>query len=93
MLVLINPTLAGILIPSDGGGGGGRWKPHPLLNYFLMVDFVGLKILKIYIALCKIQYMGVLGHKLWILWPFEEKNSEILEQLSRNRKVHNSVKS
>ena len=68
----LNPPLYGLLIPTDGRGG---WKPPPLLNYFLMVEFAVFydTTLYIWIAPTKIQKMRVLGKKLWILWQIETK--------------------
>ena len=52
--ICFNPTLASIMIPADGRGGG---------NYFLMVDFLVFHdtTLYTYIAPCKIQKIWVLG--------------------------------
>ena len=73
----VGPYLYGILIPADGlGGGRGRSKPSPpLLNYFLMVDFVAFydTTLYIWIAPTKTKNMRVLGKKLWTLWQIETK--------------------
>ena len=39
IIININPTSYGILIPAYGRGGGVDTTPPPL-NYFVMVDFV-----------------------------------------------------